>query len=62
MDAPAPRDRLWQFLGLPGLEKRYGLARLEAACRPAVENDMLLRRLIVSILIRGYEPLAAVRR
>lgn len=44
-------------LGLLGLEKRYGRARLEAACRCALDNGTPHRRSIISILTLGVDRL-----
>lgn len=54
---PHPEMSYRSCLGLLGLEKRYGRARLEAACRRALDNGTPHRRSIVSILTLGVDRL-----
>lgn len=54
---PHPEMGYRSCLGLLSLEKRYGRARLEAACRRARDIGALHRRSIVSILQQGLDRL-----
>ena len=54
---PHPEMGYRSCLGLLGLEKRYGRARHEAACRCAITNGTPHRRSIVSILAQGVDRL-----
>jgi hypothetical protein len=46
-------------LGLLSLAKRYGPARLEAACAKAIEIDAVYYRHVRDILARGTDRVAA---
>ena len=55
-DRPHPEQGYRSCLGILRLTKRYGLARLEAACARAVSVDARSYRHVDSILKHGLEP------
>ena len=54
---PHPEMGYRSCLGLLSLERRYGQARLEAACRLALDNGTPARRSVLSILQMGLDRL-----
>jgi transposase len=52
---PHPEQGYRSCLGLMALAKRYGVERLESACRRALLNDSLSQRSIASILANGLD-------
>jgi hypothetical protein len=52
---PHPEQGYRSCLGLMALAKRYGVERLESACRRALFNDSLSQRSIASILANGLD-------
>jgi transposase len=54
---PHPEMGFRSCLGLLSLNKRYGSARLDAACRRALDNGTPNRRSVVSILRQGLDRL-----
>jgi transposase len=52
---PHPEQGYRSCLGLIALARRYGVERLESACRRALLNDSLSHRSIASILANGLD-------
>ncbi|MFQ5515884.1 MAG: transposase [Myxococcota bacterium] len=56
LDAPLPWTRMRRVYALLGLVRRYGAARVEEACRIALEADIVNVRRLERILTRRQEP------